>query len=87
MKVEKVVNKAEWEALPQRVRNAPPEIAEIVQSAGRAAASAWVVVSLDAKDKKRLQTIKRQIQVRAALAGFEVRMELRGGNLGVQKVG
>jgi len=85
LKIEKVVSKREWLTLPARVRGVPSEIHRIVDAVAKSGEGSWVVLNLDSADRKRLQTIKRQIARGAVAQGLEVRMEMRGGSLGVQK--
>ena len=85
MKIDKLMTDEQWKVLPRRQRTVPPEILEIVGTVEGSDDGSWIVVELDEDDKRRLQTIRRQISTQAVLRGFGVDMEMRGGDLGVRR--
>ncbi len=85
MKFKEVVSASDWKHRPQRSRRINPEIREIVSRLDKTSGGEWVVISLTEQEKKRQPTIRGRIQSAAAQMGFNVRFEMRAGDLGVQK--
>ena len=86
MKIRETVSSSDWSQRPQRARRISPEIREIVRAASRSKLGEWVVISLSEDEKKRQPTIRGRIQSAALQQGFQVKFEMRAGDLGIQRI-
>ena len=85
MKIRETVSSSDWTQRPQRARRISPEIRDIIRATSRSKPGEWVVVSLSEDEKKRQPTLRGRIQSAALQQGFQVKFEMRAGDLGVQK--
>ncbi len=85
MKLKETVGDRAWRARPTRRRTWLRGVRTVVQAVAATTPDEWVVVELNDQDQRRLQTIRSQIMRAAALEGITVRLEGRGGDLGVTR--